>query len=339
MKILDDFKKNKYVHAIGLMYKNRNDQQYVDYITNVSPDHFRLCRQSVNVLDHTSYYLIRISDDKVAGFFAMYRLILTSMLLADSLGMIPYVYITGTLYNVDGGIDGTDNLFEYYFEKTVNITIEDLLKNHNCFTFERKHSKLIDNTYFKNKYTLVNGYDVNEDYLKSLGNISKKYVKMKQSIYEDLSKSIDKILNRNGKVLGIHFRGTDYRQSHVGHPVNLEIEDYYPYIDDALNNGFNYVFVATDEQQVIEKLLNKYNDKILFYNDVFRSSNGKSIQAQTENYNGYLAAKEVLRDMMTLANCDGLIAGLSQVSICARIYKYSLNENYDILHILNHGEY
>ena len=50
-----------------------------------------------------------------------------------------------------------------------------------------------------------------------------------------------------------------------------------------------------------------------------------------------LLGYEVLRDMYTLASCDGLVAGLSQVSYAARICKRSRNEKYDIEMILNKG--
>jgi len=47
----------------------------------------------------------------------------------------------------------------------------------------------------------------------------------------------------------------------------------------------------------------------------------------------------VLRDMHTLAHSDGLIAGLSHVSICAQITKKSYGDKYSILEIIDKGVY
>ena len=45
----------------------------------------------------------------------------------------------------------------------------------------------------------------------------------------------------------------------------------------------------------------------------------------------------MLRDMYTRAACDGLIAGLSQVSYAARIQKKSVGKEYGDLVILDKG--
>jgi hypothetical protein len=51
----------------------------------------------------------------------------------------------------------------------------------------------------------------------------------------------------------------------------------------------------------------------------------------------YKLGLEVLRDMHTLAKCQGFICGLSQVSICAQIQKISNNEKFDFLHVIDKG--
>ena len=48
---------------------------------------------------------------------------------------------------------------------------------------------------------------------------------------------------------------------------------------------------------------------------------------------------DVLKDIYTLARCGGLIAGLSQVSIMARIICLSLEREYRYVKILNTGIY
>jgi hypothetical protein len=51
----------------------------------------------------------------------------------------------------------------------------------------------------------------------------------------------------------------------------------------------------------------------------------------------YLLGREVLRDAWTLGSCQGLIAGLSQVSFGARIFKAATNTKYEDFVLLDNG--
>ena len=56
-----------------------------------------------------------------------------------------------------------------------------------------------------------------------------------------------------------------------------------------------------------------------------------------KEYSKYRKGLEVLRDVYTLASCGGLVAGLSHVSILARIVKYSFDKKYSYQNILSNG--
>lgn len=51
----------------------------------------------------------------------------------------------------------------------------------------------------------------------------------------------------------------------------------------------------------------------------------------------YYLGREVLRDMLTLSCCDGFIAGVSNVSNFARIWKYRQNKAFQYMKIINRG--
>ena len=53
----------------------------------------------------------------------------------------------------------------------------------------------------------------------------------------------------------------------------------------------------------------------------------------------YLDGLEALRDVYTLAECNGLIAGLSQISIAARIVRLAENGSFEYMKILDKGIY
>lgn len=56
----------------------------------------------------------------------------------------------------------------------------------------------------------------------------------------------------------------------------------------------------------------------------------KSVQRKDHHF---LLGYEVLRDMLTMARCEGLIAGYSNVSLAAQTFKYNMNASYEYLHI------
>lgn len=89
----------------------------------------------------------------------------------------------------------------------------------------------------------------------------------------------------------------------------------------------------------MERLQKIYGDKIVYYKDVLRSNGQETVMnsiSNRENHH-YMLGLEVLRDMLTLARCDGMVAGLSQVSIAARIQKASYNKEYEDLVIIDKG--
>ena len=75
------------------------------------------------------------------------------------------------------------------------------------------------------------------------------------------------------------------------------------------------------------------------YPDVIRSDGLDSVMNSRSDrkLHHYLLGWEVLRDMHTMAACEGMIAGLSQVSKAARIQKRAAGNEYADLIILDKG--
>ena len=78
---------------------------------------------------------------------------------------------------------------------------------------------------------------------------------------------------------------------------------------------------------------------MLYYSDVMRSNDRKSVafHASSRVNHKYKLGLEVIRDMYTLSKCDGFVAGISQVAVCARINKLSRKEKYQDLIIIDKG--
>lgn len=325
-------KRNRILYGIGMLIKYRNDDAYYNRILNRIPGYFQLLSNTIKPTK--TVYLIDIADDTVAGFFAIMRTILSSMYLADSLEMKIYVRVTGSLYNMAP----EDNMYEYFFLQTMEENYESITQKYNCFKFERKHSQVVDNALLGN-YSIVNGYDITQDYISAMAKMYAKYIKFNEKTELELNENIDRLLNGK-KVLGIHIRGTDFAKAFKGHPIQLRAEDYFELIDSILvEYGFEKIFVATDENGLLDKFKNKYLDMVIAYEGVYRSENNRSIHSQinSKGLNGYQIAKEVLRDMYTLASCNGLLAGKSQVSLMAIICKESKDKRYEYIKVIDKG--
>jgi len=105
--------------------------------------------------------------------------------------------------------------------------------------------------------------------------------------------------------------------------------------------GFTHIFLATDDNTRLEAFKERYGERLLYYEDVHRGEGVRLaiLDALDRENTHYLDGLEALRDMYTLAACDGLIAGLSQISISARIRRLADYGPFEYMNILDKGLY
>jgi len=97
------------------------------------------------------------------------------------------------------------------------------------------------------------------------------------------------------------------------------VEDFY------IKNGFDYIFLITDNHSSLNNFKNHFQDK-LTYNNFFRSSNFQAIHFQTNlNYEKIKLAEEVLIDSYCLSLTDYKFICNSNVSTFSLLCNY--NEN------------
>lgn len=337
--LVDRLSKNKFLGYWYrcLKYYGKKDALY-SYIPNLNYrcEFFHLSSYG-NLNKDKIIYLINFVGHG-SGFFAIYRGILQTLYIADRLNWVPYIIISDSHYHIKEG----DNAFDYFFMQPSGLCDNDVAQSFNVVESQSEHMRWLDRSIFLDE-KLLGGYEANEELIEVLADISKKYMQLKPDIKEKLIEEVTKLIRfregGKGKIIGIHYRGNAYGIGLYGHPVKLEIEDYYPYIEECLNNGYSTIFVATDVTQIIDKLTARYGNRIVCYKDTFRSDNGLDVHDQKidRKANGYYLAYEVLRDMHTLASCDALICGKSQVTISAQIEKISRGEKYTYVKIIDKG--
>lgn len=345
-KIKSKLLSHKTLYLFLYVFKNRNNVKFTDKI--FYPEKFlRLLSYGTSNCDK-NIYLIDISSEYM-GFGAYFRWCIEALFEADRLGFTPVVKF-GKLcpYNEKEGFELGTNSFEYYFKRVSNISLQEAYKSKNVFLFNQTDLIRVEKELgiYDEKSSVICGYSFDEKYIENMGEIAKKYISINEITKDYIDKNIKELFkNKNekeNKILAVHIRGTDFALNWDKHPNMVMPKDYFPIIDKAINKyKFNYIFLATDDSNLLKLFKEKYRDNLLYFKDVNRSA-GKLNVAYVQNdrkNNNYLNGLEVVRDIYTIAYCDGLVAGLSQVSISARIINRSLDKIFEFEKIINKGIY
>ncbi len=268
-----------------------------------------------------------------AGFFALLHKTLCGLYFADKMGFYPVVANwDACAYEEEEKVNGTKNVFEYYFQPVSRISVSDALNSNNVVIPSEENMNMPFYRYG------CEWFHVSDAYIENMGVIFRKYIRRNDRIRERMERDMHEVLG-NRKSLAIHFRGTDYKINANGHPVSLELEDYYSYIVQAMKkHKFEQIFVATDDSDALKKIKKKFKN-IVCYQDTVRTDGNVSVAFldQGRKRNSYELGYEVLRDAYTLAACDGLIAGGSQVAVGARLIKASTKEKFQYCKIIEKG--
>lgn len=290
-----------------------------------------------NLYPEKNVYYIK-TDSDVRGFFSMFCLVLDALVIADRYHLSPVVeFGTHTLYYQGIEINGSKNPFEYYFQQVSQIDISEVTECSRVLLY-RDGQRNVD---YNEPYSVASQQISNGDdaYIKSRALVCKKYLKLNPVVKEYIDRNVFNILGSD-RVLGIHVRGTDFNKGYLNHAKAVTEEQYIEATDLAIKKEkYKKIFLATDEQKIITLFKKHYGQKMVCYEDVLRSLTGEALHfctAERKNHK-YLLGLEVLRDMMTLSACDGLIAGFSNVSLAARIMKASNAENYSYINIIDNG--
>ncbi|ODM05613.1 hypothetical protein BEI61_01502 [Eisenbergiella tayi] len=326
--------KSKKLHYILKALKHFGDEEYMDFFLERETNPLLLeFNKNGEEYFEKPFYIIH-ENGNGWGFFAEFRALLAKLVFADRFGMVPYI-IWGSdfLYKEQCLLNGIDNAFEYYFKQPFGYSLNDV-NNARLVT----HSKSMQAVMIEREYKR-DVYEISNEYLTVLACAYKKYIGFNKNIEQQIKEQIRSKFGRE-KVLGVHFRGTDFKVGYDNHPVAVQLEQTVHAIKEVIKDGkFTKIFVATDEEMAIESLKKEFGGIIIYYDDVFRGNSDKSIAFSNSDrqYHHYQLGYEVIRDMLTLSYSDGLVAGLSQVVVCARIAKASRGDDYEILKVINNG--
>lgn len=311
-----------------------NNQEFRDFVLKEYPSSKWL---KVNTFgdEHKGEIIYFINEyGESVGFFSEVIFTLFRLYFAYERGFVPYVeWGVNHLYYEPKGVNGIKNVFLYYFEP-----VSDVQKISNAaYVVESSHSHILE---LQNKFD-THGYDASDLYMDALSLMIKKYLRYNETTLTYLEKEFDSLIG-NKKSLAVHFRGTDYRRQYNNHPVFVTIEQEMEKVHELIEKkGYEVIFLATDEQNAVEIFRREFGDIVKTYTDTWRAVDGdESVaysNAERDNHH-YLLGLEVIRDQYSLTRCDGIVCGVSNLTLVARMMRRAWYEKeYEDMVIIDNG--
>lgn len=259
-------------------------------------------------------------ESSSCGLFSFLFTTIGQIAYADYYGMIPVVdFMNYENTYLEESLQGKENVWEYYFrqpyegmvdEKTVKSVSQIKMCNGGSMWNPSANYRL-----FYNKRGELDYYrKICQTYIKLSDEAEKKLILVQQQLFAE-----------KNNILGVLARGTDYvTLKPKGHAIQPDVDtQLIPKIDEMiLKDGYEYVYLATEDQIILEKFKNKYSEKLLFYNREhipYNHSEFKNIATYTSQMNSSKKQQgmDYLMQIMLLTQCQGFVGGITSASICA----------------------
>lgn len=316
------------------------------YINDEQVRKFVLCRNDNNAtylriechgnLNKDKNILFYDRIDMRSGFFSMFNSVLRILYVADKYHLTPVIkFAHNFLYAEEESviINGTTNPWEYYFQQTSDVTVEEAYASSNVIHYDPMYESVL----FHDIDEIHRIYIPSDLLLATLGKIYKRYIKLNKCLESSINHYIAQLLG-NKKTLGVHARGTDMKVGLYGHPICITPDEYFDHIACAIEHyNFEQIFLATDDIDILYKFINKFGYKLVYFEDVIRTIGDVGVHTHSSTKEKYKLGFEVLRDVYALVSCSGFIAGLSNVSRAVQIIKAGKEEKYKCVDIIVKG--
>ncbi|MCB8566646.1 O-fucosyltransferase family protein [Fusobacterium ulcerans] len=279
------------------------------------------------------FYVIRRTPP-AAGLMSNYSVVLLHLLEAEKRKLIPVIDYKNynSYYKEENLINGTQNVWEYYWEQSSSYSLEEIYQSQNIIlSAEIPNQEGIWNLKFLD----------NDIYIKKLYEISKK-VPLNNKTQKYVNKVYEEVIPKNKNILGVAMRGTDYTLlKPQGHPVQPEIEEMIKIVKEKiLKWKIDYIYLTTEEENTLRIFKNEFKNKLLFVKrERYKSYDGKKyipdVRFKRSN-DKYLTGLEYLSEMYILSKCNSLIAASNSGVVAAVIMNGNQYEN---KYIINLGVY
>lgn len=254
------------------------------------------------------FYVIRRTPG--AGMFSNVVYVLNHIKIAKKYNFIPVVDMENyvSIYNEKNDLLKQKNSWEYYFKKISNYELKEVYNSH----------KVIISS--NNFYNFFN-YHLEDECFKSFFDENiffKDYLKR----YADSFKN--KYFNNN-RILGVHFRGTSYKTS-AGHPLGPTKSQIFNLVNKILKeDNLDKIFLVTEEQSYLKFFIKKFDKKLLYLKNSFRSNRNNAFRIYPRNKHRYKMGSEIITETILLSQCDSFL--FTDTNVSSAVIRINSNKN------------
>ena len=250
------------------------------------------------------------------GLFSNVTFVLNELKISIKNNFIPIIDMKNfpVIYNDIDPINETMNSWEYYFDQPTTYGLKDAYSSKKVL-FSKNEFK-IDSAKSKN-------YILELDSPEFLD--IKHLLKPKKKYSDEASDFFKKSFSNSDKVLGVHFRGTNYKTC-PRHAFCLTPKIMIKNINYLMKKfGYNKIFLCTEEKFFL-KQLKKYYGGQLFFLETYRvntnifSSHIPAYKNYPRKHHRYLLGRESLMESLVLSKCHGLTHVKTNVISAAKIF-------------------
>jgi hypothetical protein len=246
-----------------------------------------------------------------AGLFACFLSVVNTLWWCDNKKITPVVSLgKESLYYQEGGYNGSDEPWEYYFYPVSKISVSDAKRHPGAQRWKGwgdPAGKGIQQTEcWAKRYK----QHLDKSYRREFHAIIKKYIRVKPVILDKVE-SFYLLQMKEKNTVGIHLRGTDKKLE--APPISIEeiCNAANQYALDLPNCQF---YIASDDENLLNRAKQLLNGPIIYYSS-FRSSNGNPVHFMDgKTYSKAKLGEEALIDALLLARCTKFVHTRSNLS-------------------------
>jgi len=240
------------------------------------------------------------------GFFSQFNFAMGQLDFAYSNNLLPIIDWSSSQLS-----GGHGNLFEMLFNNKFeigNITDENSILCPRAFEF------IVKDQY----YVWPVGYPPRcekifrmKEIVKHINFLFNNFFEVKSDVINDIPIGI----NDDVKILGVHCRRSDMG---ISHPENVFVksnEDFYNLSIKVFESGdFDKLYLATEEQEILDYFLERMPNKIIYQNCKRIKKGEDTFWDKNFLENGPLVSRQVLIDSLSLSKCNSLLTSISGVT-------------------------
>ena len=280
-----------------------------------------------------TFYVIGVPYT-TAGLFAIVKSVFCHICYAHQKGYVPVIDMQHFRSQLtDANYADSHNAWELYFKQPGGYSLENI-----------SHSKnIIKSSTLPFPEGVEIGFDTTLDaaFHIEYAPLYEQYVVPTPEVATYAQKKREVVIGGRKQVLGVLCRGTDYTENKPsGHPIQPTAEQTVAKTKEVMSEyGFEYVFLATEDQRIYNIFLKAFGDRLLFSGQkLYEGMNGKKFLSEitvADYSEKWRNTVDYYSTIFILSKCDGLLAGLTCGSICA----YLMSNGYRYTHFWELGRY